>query len=305
MIDLNDIAIFARVIEAGSFTAAARLIGTPKTTVSRRIAALERELGVRLLQRTTRSLNMTDAGRLYYEEASQALRRIEEANIRLAEARAEPAGTIRISAPVGFVSHFLADTIFEFMATYEKSRVELRLTDEKLNLIDNGIDLAFRTGTLEDSTLIARRLGPTYRLLCASPAYLARAGTPATPADLATHQCVIAGPSAAHALWVLQGEKGEESVTVSGRFAANEMQAVMAAALAGYGIAQLPYGIAFAGIADGRLQRVLENYTTPAGGLHVVYPSSKHLSPLVRAFIALAEKRLHEADARNVLPAVA
>ncbi|WP_416066483.1 LysR substrate-binding domain-containing protein [Rhizobium sp. ZK1] len=302
MIDLNDIAIFARVIEAGSFTAAARLIGTPKTTVSRRIAALERELGVRLLQRTTRSLGMTDAGRLYYEEASQALRRIEEANIRLAEARAEPAGTIRISAPVGFVSHFLADTVFEFMATYEKSRVELRLTDEKLNLIDNGIDLAFRTGTLEDSTLIARRLGPTYRLLCASPAYLARAGTPATPADLATHQCVIAGPSAAHALWVLQGEKGEESVTVSGRFAANEMQAVMAAALAGYGIAQLPYGIAFTCIADGRLQRVLETYTTPAGGLHVVYPSSKHLSPLVRAFIALAEKRLHEADASNVLP---
>ncbi|QWW69842.1 LysR family transcriptional regulator [Rhizobium sp. WYJ-E13] len=305
MIDLNDIAIFARVIEAGSFTAAARLIGTPKTTVSRRIAALERELGVRLLQRTTRSLGMTDAGRLYYEEASQALRRIEEANIRLAEARAEPAGTIRISAPVGFVSHFLADTVFEFMATYEKSRVELRLTDEKLNLIDNGIDLAFRTGTLEDSTLIARRLGPTYRLLCASPAYLARAGMPSTPADLATHQCVIAGPSAAHALWVLQGEKGEESVTVSGRFAANEMQAVMAAALAGYGIAQLPYGIAFTCIADGRLQRVLENHTTPAGGLHVVYPSSKHLSPLVRAFIALAEKRLHEADARNVLPSVA
>ncbi|MBB3391616.1 DNA-binding transcriptional LysR family regulator [Rhizobium sp. BK275] len=302
MIDLNDIAIFARVIEAGSFTAAARLIGTPKTTVSRRIAALERELGVRLLQRTTRSLSMTDAGRLYYEEASQALRRIEEANIRLAEARAEPVGTIRISAPLGFVSHFLADTIFEFMATYEKSRVELRLTDEKLNLIDNGIDLAFRTGTLEDSTLIARRLGPTYRLLCASPAYLARAGTPATPTDLASHQCVIAGPSAAHAVWVLQGERGEESVAVSGRFAANEMQAVMAAALAGYGIAQLPYGIAFAGIADGRLQRVLENYTTPAGGLHVVYPSSKHLSPLVRAFIALAEKRLHEADARNVLP---
>ncbi|MBB3590897.1 DNA-binding transcriptional LysR family regulator [Rhizobium sp. BK529] len=305
MIDLNDIAIFARVIEAGSFTAAARLMAMPKTTVSRRVAALERELGVRLLQRTTRSLGMTDAGRLYYEEASQALRRIEEANIRLAEARAEPAGTIRISAPVGFVSHFLADTIFEFMATYEKSRVELRLTDEKLNLIDNSIDLAFRTGTLEDSTLIARRLGPTYRLLCASPAYLARAGTPATPADLATHQCVIAGPSAAQALWVLRGEKGEESVTVSGRFAANEMQAVMAAALAGYGIAQLPYGIAFAGIADGRLQRVLENYTTPAGGLHVVYPSSKHLSPLVRAFIALAEQRLHEADARNVLPTVA
>lgn len=302
MIDLNDIAIFARVIEAGSFTAAARLLGMPKTTVSRRVAALERELGVRLLQRTTRSLAMTDVGRRYYEESSQALRRIEDANLRLAEARAEPAGTIRISAPVGFNSHFLQEAIFDFLATYAKASVELRLTDERLNLIDNGIDLAFRTGQLEDSTLIARRLGTTYRLLCASPAYLARAGIPATPADLAARDCVIAGPSATQTQWVLQGENSEETVTVSGRFAANEMQAVMAAAIAGYGIAQLPYGIAFACIADGSLQRVLENYTTPAGGLHVVYPSSKHLSPLVRAFIELAEKRLHAVDARNVLP---
>jgi DNA-binding transcriptional LysR family regulator len=302
MIDLNDIAIFARVIEAGSFTAAARLLGMPKTTVSRRVAALERELGVRLLQRTTRSLAMTDVGRRYYEESSQALRRIEDANLRLAEARAEPAGTIRISAPVGFSGHFLQETIFDFLATYAKASVELRLTDERLNLIDNGIDLAFRTGQLEDSTLIARRLGTTYRLLCASPAYLARAGIPATPADLAAHDCVIAGPSATQAQWVLEGKSGEETVTVPGRFAANEMQAVMAAAIAGHGIAQLPYGIAFACIADGRLQRVLENYTTPAGGLHVVYPSSKHLSPLVRAFIELAEKRLHAVDARNVLP---
>ncbi len=302
MIDLNDIAIFARVIEAGSFTAAARLLGMPKTTVSRRIAALERELGVRLLQRTTRSLNMTDAGRLYYAESSQALRRIEDANLRLAEARAEPAGTIRISAPVGFSSHFLQEAIFDFLATYAKASVELRLTDERLNLIDNGIDLAFRTGQLEDSTLIARRLGTTYRLLCASPAYLARSGIPAKPADLASHDCVIAGPSASHVQWLLEGPHGQEAVSVSGRFAANEMQAVKEAAVAGYGIAQLPYGVAFGCIADGRLQRVLDGYRTASGGLHVVYPSSTHLSPLVRAFIELAEKRLHQADAQNILP---
>lgn len=302
MIDLNDIVIFSRVIETGSFTAAARLLGMPKTTVSRRVAALERDLGVRLLQRTTRSLGMTEAGRLYYEEASEALRKIEGANNRLAEAQAEPSGTIRISAPVGFSGHFLQEATFEFMATYPKAKVEMRLTDERLNLVDNGIDLAFRTGSLEDSTLIARKLGPTYRLLCASPAYLARAGRPSTPADLAGHDCVIAGPSATHAQWVLEGLAGPETVSVSGRFAANEMQAVMEAAIAGYGIAQLPYGVAFACIADGRLQRVLDGYTTASGGLHVVYPSSKHLSPLVRAFIALAEKRLHAADARNILP---
>jgi DNA-binding transcriptional LysR family regulator len=292
MLDLNDIVVFARVIEAGSFTAAARLLGMPKTTVSRRIAALEREVGVRLIQRTTRSLNVTDAGRLYYEQSSQALRTIEDANLRLAEARTEPSGTIRISAPVGFGAHFLTAAVFDFLAAYPKSKVELRLTDDMLNLVENGIDLAFRTGTLPDSTLIARKLGAAYRTLCASPDYLARRGTPVVPADLAHHDCVIAGQSAANANWVLDGPHGQETVMVSGRFAANEMQTVVAAAIAGYGIAQLPNGLGEASIRDGRLRRVLDDYTTPAGGLHVVYPSSQHLSPLVKAFMELAAERI-------------
>src|SRR5260221_277985 len=158
MINLNDIVLFARVVEAGSFTAAARLLGQPKTTVSRRIAALEREVGVRLLQRTTRSLTMTDAGRLYYERSSLALRTLEEANLQLAEARTEPSGTLRISSPVGFGGHFLSGMVFDFLAMHPKTKVELRLTDDKLNLVENGIDLAFRTGILPDSTLIARKL---------------------------------------------------------------------------------------------------------------------------------------------------
>ncbi|AZO48346.1 MAG: LysR family transcriptional regulator [Mesorhizobium sp.] len=292
MIDLNDIVVFARVVEAGSFTAAARLLAMPKTTVSRRIAALEREVGVRLLQRTTRSLNMTDAGRLYYEQSSQALRAIEQANLRLAEASAEPSGTIRISAPVGFGAYFLNRAVVDFLEIYPKTKVELRLTDDKLNLVEDGIDLAFRTGVLQDSTLIARKLGSTHRQLCASPDYLARHGAPEASADLAHHQCVIAGPSAAGAHWVLDGPQGQETVTVSGRFAANEMQAVVAAAIAGYGIAQLPYGIAEALIGEGRLRRVLKEHTTPAGGLYVLYPSSRHLSPLVKAFVDLATERI-------------
>ena len=292
MLDLNDIVVFARVVEAGSFTAAARLLGMPKTTVSRRIAALEREVGVRLVQRTTRSLNMTDAGRLYYEQSSQALRTIEDANLRLAEARAEPSGTIRISAPVGFGGHFLTSAVFDFLAAYPKTRVELHLTDDTLNLVGNRIDLAFRTGILPDSTLIARKLGSTHRILCASPDYLARRGVPVASADLARHHCVIAGPSTGSAHWVLDGPRGQETVAVSGRFAANEMQAVVAAAIAGYGIAQLPYHVAEASVRDGRLRRVLGDYTTPVGGLYAVYPSSRHVSPLVKAFIELAAERL-------------
>jgi len=292
MVDLNDIVVFARVVEAGSFTAAARLLAMPKTTVSRRIAALEREVGVRLLQRTTRSLNLTDAGRLYYEQSSLGLRTIEEANLRLAQARAEPSGTIRISAPVGFGGHFLIRAVVDFLALYSKTNVELRLTDDRLNLVEDGIDLAFRTGILQDSTLIARKLGSTHRLLCASPDYLARQGMPESPADLTHHQCVIAGPSASGAHWLLEGPRGQETVVVAGRFAANEMQAVVAAALAGFGVAQLPQAIAEGLIDDGRLQRVLGDYTTPAGGLHVLYPSSRHLSPLVKAFIELASERI-------------
>src|SRR5258706_13974357 len=292
MLDLNDIMVFARVIEAGCFPVAASLVGLPKAMVSRRIAGLEREVGVQLVQRTTRSLNMTDAGRLYYEQSSQALRTIENANLRLAEARAEPSGTIRISAPVGFGGHFLASAAFDFLAAYPKTKVELHLTDETLNLVGNRIDLAFRTGILPDSALIARKLGSTHRILCASPDYLAHRGVPVASADLARHHWGIAGPSTGSARWVLEGPRGQETVAVSGRFAANEMQAVIAAAIAGYGIAQMPYQAAEASIRDGRLRHVLDEYTTPVGGLYAVYPSSRQVSPLVKAFIELAAERL-------------
>jgi DNA-binding transcriptional LysR family regulator len=292
MLDLNDIVVFARVVEAGSFTAAARLLGMPKTTVSRRMAALEGEVGVRLIQRTTRSLNITDAGRLYYEQSSQALRTIEDANLQLAQARAEPSGTIRISAPAGFGGHFLIGAVFDFLAAYPRTKVELHLTDDTLNLVGNRIDLAFRAGILADSTLIARKLGSTHRILCASPDYLARRGIPVALADLSRHHCVIAGLSAGSAHWELDGPHGQEAAVVSGRFAANEMQAVVAAAIAGYGIAQLPYQLAEAAVRDGRLRRVLGDYTTPVGGIYAVYPSSRHVSPLVKAFIELAAERL-------------
>jgi DNA-binding transcriptional LysR family regulator len=150
----------------------------------------------------------------------------------------------------------------------------------------------FSTGILADSTLIARKLGSTHRILCASPDYLARRGVLVASADLARHDCVIAGASTSNAHWVLDGPRGQETVAVSGRFAANEMQPVVAAAIAGYGIAQLPYQVAEAAVRDGQLRRVLGDYTTPVGGLYAVYPSSRHVSPLVKAFIDLAAERL-------------
>jgi DNA-binding transcriptional LysR family regulator len=297
MFDLNDVAVFARVVEAGSFTGAARLLGIPKTTVSRRIAELEREVGIRLLQRTTRSLNMTDAGRLYYKESSRGLRAIEDANLRLADARAEPSGTICVSAPVAFGSFFLADTVFDFLAAYPKTRVELRLTDDKLNLVEDGIDLAFRTGALADSTLVARKLGSTHKILCASPAYLELRGVPAAAVDLSRHDCVIAGHSIAGAQWALEGPRGPETISVSGRIAANTMQLAFRAAIAGYGIALLPAATIVAATKEGRLRRVLSEYASSIGGFYAVYPSSRHLSPAVKAFVDLAATRLGAANA--------
>lgn len=297
MLDLNDVAIFARVVEAGSFTGAARLLGLPKTSVSRRVAELERQVGVRLLHRTTRSLRPTDAGRLYYEQSSAALRTIEAANEQLAEARAEPSGTIRVSAPVGFAGFFLGQTVFEFLESYPKASVELLLTDDKLNLVEAGIDVAFRTGSLTDSTLVARKLGASHKVLCASPDYLAKRGTPEQPADLRLHDCIIAGRSIAGAQWVLEGPDGPQTVAVSGRIAANTMEIATAAVLKGLGIAQLPASAAAPAIAEGRLQRVLPDYAMAVGGVYALYPSSRHLSPAVKAFVELAAERLSRAAA--------
>ena len=243
---------------------------------------------MRLVQRTTRSLNMTDAGRLYYEQSSQALRTIEDANLRLAEARAEPSGTIRISAPVGFGGHFLTSPVFDFLAAYPKTKVELHLTDDTLNLVGNRIDLAFRTGILPDSTLIARKLGSTHRILCASPDHLARRGVPIASGDFARHHCVLAGPSITGCWTGRVGRKRSRCLDASPpmkcrRWLPQRLQ-VTARSIA------LP-GRRGA-VRDGRLRRVLDDYTTPVGGLYAVYPSSRHVSPLVKAFIELAAERL-------------
>ena len=304
MVDLNDVAIFARVVEAGSFTGAARQLGLPKTSVSRRVAELEREVGVRLLHRTTRALSPTDAGRVYYEQSSVALRSIEDANQQLAEARAEPSGTIRVSAPVGFAGFFLTDTTFDFLKAHPRTRVELLLTDDKLNLVEAGIDLAFRTGSLPDSTLVARKLGAAHKVLCASPDYLAEHGIPKVPADLRQHDCIIAGQALAGAQWALEGPRGTEMVPVGGRMAANTMEITFRAALEGFGIAQLPASAAGPAVANGRLQRVLPDYATAVGGVYAIYPSSRHLSPAVKTFVDLAAERIGRAAEENCGPAM-
>lgn len=289
-VDLNDIPIFLKVVDAGSFTAAARDLGAPKTTVSRRVARLERAVGVRLINRTTRSLSLTDAGRRYYQTCKEGLAVFEEANRQTAEVQQEPTGTIRVSGPAD--TRFLSDIIADFMMLYPKVSVEIILTDEQVNLVEEGIDIAIRAGQLSDSSLIARKIAPSLRAFVASPAYLERAGIPGTPDDLANHDCIIFGRTIEGATWPVHRQSGPDILPVSGRIAANTMQFVVRAAVAGLGIALIPSPLAARDVRAGRLRNILTGYEPPHGALYAVFPSSRLMPAAVRAFADFVADRM-------------
>ncbi|WP_159587369.1 LysR family transcriptional regulator [Chelativorans xinjiangense] len=285
MADLNHIALFAKVVEAGSFSGAARALAMPKATISRKVAQLEEALGARLLQRTTRRVTLTALGRAYYEDAARGLASIERAKERIAASQAEPAGTLRITAPVGFGARKLMRWIGEFLQAHEKVRIVLKLTDDPIDLIGNGIDLAFRTGKLPDSSLITRRLGTSRLALVASPGYLGRRGCPQRIEDLKTHDCVAFGPSLDNEVWRLKGPRGWREVPVHARIAVDGSYAEVQAALAGLGIALLPLALIRHDIETGRLEQVLAEYGVDGGSMNIVYPSNRHMSAALRAFL--------------------
>ena len=279
--DLNQVLIFVEVVKAGSFTGAARALKLPKTTVSRKVAALEAALGIRLLNRTTRSLSLTDAGRRYEAVCRDAVASIEAASRDVAGEQEVPTGTVRISAPVD--DHFLAEAVPEFLARHHGVAVEVVLTDEHLDLIAERIDIALRGGRLADSSLVARRLASGPIFVCASPDYLAAAGRPAHPDDLRHHSCIVHGRSVDGGSWVLEGPDGTVHAQLASRLAVNSMMFAVRAAAAGQGLALIPESIAAGEIAKGRLERVLLDWRAPTGGLFLVYPSNRHQPAAVRA----------------------
>lgn len=285
MAHLDDVAVFVSVVEQGSFAGAAVRLHLPPTTVSRRVRQLEDRLGTRLLNRTTRSLAMTTAGEAYFESCRSGLAMIEEAERDARGTQAEPAGIVRISGPVNFAASLFSDIIAAFLNRYPKVKVELLLTDERLDLLRSRIDVALRTGELPDSSLVARKLGPVRRLYCASPDYVARHGAPQRPRDLKDHDCIVSGESIEGASWSFGSGRSAQTVHLRARVAANVMSFCAAAAVAGLGIAQLPDALARPYIAAGRLVTVLDDYVVERGGIYLVFPSSRHLSAAVRAFI--------------------
>jgi DNA-binding transcriptional LysR family regulator len=284
MTDLNHIAVFMKVVEAGSFSAAARALRTPKATVSRNIARLESDLGARLLHRTTRKLELTAQGRGFYGEVARGMAHLDAAREQIAAAQSEPTGTLRVTAPVGFGSHPLVQWIAEFLEKFQKISIELRLTDAYVDLIEERIDLALRTGQLPSSSLIARKLAPSRRILVASTVYLQQHGAPVRLDDLQRHACIVFGQPLDSAVWRLEGPNGVREIAVSGRLAVDDALAAFHATIGKLGIALLPYAIVADDLRAGRLKHVLARYRVD-GGLFAVYPSNRHISAALRAFL--------------------
>lgn len=272
--DYNDVPVFVRVVEAGSFTAAAGQLGREKSSVSRSIARLEEELGVRLLQRTTRRLGLTDAGQVFFERVRGALAGFDEAATAVQELGSEPRGTVRVTSVAESDALSIAAAIAEFVKRYPKIHVELTLTGRTVDLVAEGIDLAVRAGRLTDSTLVARRVGSSDAALFAAPSYLKRCGRPKRLQDLSQHECVLFRSRASRATWTLTGPSGEESVEVKGPVSADDLFFVARAAAAGTGIGFLPVLLARDFVARGALELLLAEYRSKGATIQVVLPSS-------------------------------
>jgi DNA-binding transcriptional LysR family regulator len=294
--NLDDVAVFARVVEAGSFTKAAKALGVPVSTVSRKVSRLEDDLKVRLLQRTTRKLSLTEPGRLYYERVSRSLAELDCAEKMLQEIQETPRGVLRMTAPVE--PTVVIDLVVEFLREYSEVRVEIDFTNRVVDLIEEGYDLAVRAGRLPDSSLIAHKLGEGQLHIVASPGYINRRGLPESVEDIKEHCCVLMGRSVMNPSWSLHNKAGKKvTVPVNARLVVNHLEAVRDAALAGLGLALLPEVYCDDEIEDGRLVHVLPELSLDAGAMWVVYPSRQHLAPTVRAFVDFAK-----ANAGRVLP---
>jgi len=299
MIDLNDVAVFVHVVRAGSFAAAGRRLNIPSNTVSRRLQMLEEQLGVRLLHRSTRQLSLTAPGREFFERCAPGIEDIVQAGANLTDISREAVGMLRVAAPADFFDNFSMEWICEFMRRYPKVQLEFLLSDNTVDLIAEGIDLAFRAGQLPDSSLVARKLTDSHRGLLASPAYLERDGMPQTLAGLASHSCLASSAAASHTLWRLEGPNGVESVRVAPRLCIDTAHGLLRAARAGLGVAFLPMLVAAEDLRNGTLVMVLPEYRSDVSGMYAVYPHRRQLPLAVSALIDFVAAKVEAGACSN------
>ena len=291
MIDLNDVVVFARVARERSFTGAAKALGMPKSTVSERVARLEAKLGVRLLERTTRSLRLTASGTAYFGRVARVVQELEEAEAAVAAAHKTPRGVLRVGSPLLFTRVFLADVVSEYLTRFPDVEVELIVADRAFDILEEGLDVAVHVLGTMDTQLVARKLGIGERWCVASPGYLDSRGTPASPTDLTEHSCLVNGPIR-NVTWTFEREGHTRAIAVLARYAVTSVELVYRAALAGHGLAILPAFLCANDVAGGKLVRVLDGWSTEDTAVHLVYPSHRHLSARVRAFVDLVVERL-------------
>ena len=291
---LRAMTTFVRIVETGSLTAAADRLGTSPTSVVRSLSALEKSLGVRLLNRTTRRMALTDEGRDYFERCRHLLNDVEEAEAALLARQVKPAGRLVITAPVMFGRLHVGPLVTDFLAAHPAVRVELLLLDRVVDLIDEGIDLAVRIGTLPESSLVAIPLGSTRRIVCASPAYLAIHGQPENPAELQNHRGIKTTGSSLEADWSFQQDGRPEKVAMPHVLASNYIDFAIDACLKGVGCGRFFAYQVREHLATGKLVRLLRDYETPPLPVSFAYPHARLLSSRVRAFIDQATPRLRE-----------
>jgi DNA-binding transcriptional LysR family regulator len=287
---LDDALIFTRVVECHSFTSAAATLGMQKSTVSRRIAQLEERLGVRLLNRTTRKLRLTEVGQAYYERCRQIMQEFSEAEQAIMQLQREPTGLLRVSSPIEFGQLFLGGVVGEFMRSYPAIQVEVELTTRTVDPVEEGVDVVIHLGRPQDSSLVARRLMTSPRQLYASPDYIQRYGMPQTPDELTSHRCIHALVDGARK-W--RFDLPAASVPINPVLVVNNITFAREAALAGVGIINVPAFIAEPCVEAGTLVRVLEDTELPSSELYALYPSRRFQAMKVKAFIDFVVEQLH------------
>jgi DNA-binding transcriptional LysR family regulator len=281
----NSMVTFVEVVNEGGFSAAADKMGFSRAQISKSVMQLEAHLGTRLLNRTTRRVSLTDIGRIYYERCLAILSDVEEIEAIASEQSGKPRGTLRLSAPTSFGILHLNEAISQYLKQYPEVQISLSLSDRFIDVVAEGFDLVLRIAALEDSSLIARRISPCRRVLCASPEYLQQNGRPQVPQDLAIHPCLVYSNEAKPDTWVLHGAHGEESVKVNGPVCADNGDVLKAAAVNGLGVALLPTFIVGPELRAGRLQQVLPEFCPPEISIYAAFPSRRYLSAKVRTFV--------------------
>ncbi|MEA3252695.1 MAG: LysR family transcriptional regulator [Pseudomonadota bacterium] len=292
--DLNDALIFAKVVEQGSFTAASRLLGIPKTTVSRKIQGLEQRLGARLLQRTTRRLSLTEAGGVYYEYCNRITQDLSEAESAVHQLEGSPRGWLRVTAPFTMCTEFTSTLVRDFRELYPEVRIDLVLSNEHLDLVAHQIDVALRVGNLPDSSLVARPLARYRSFVYASERYIARHGAPRTPDELARHPVLAKSSDRRNQryFWRLHNGSRHEEVAVEPIAVANDPFVLRRLLVEGHGLMLASEIVACWGPEGEQLHRVLEGWSGPETELNAVFPSGKLISPKVRSFVDMVAERI-------------